>query len=277
MRRPVSSSEQRTQIKSQRRMKTLILSLVLSSSFLFLSSLFLSGSPARNSSSSSQQSPPPRSTDRLKTGSFLHRFRDREGHTDLGQTTLTIQRIPNSPNFRFAADISGEFAQQWESIASPAFDPIFAKLSFGEAADSVPAFELHYARGRVSGFVTDRKGPTKGTNRPVDSPVPTDTVDQRIDWAAAAASDLDNAKQFEFKVYDPGTGISLVVGKVGPLERIQVPAGTFDAYRLIYQMEKSSGTEHYQSLVSKDMPRIFLREEFPNGVIGELVSIKPAP
>jgi hypothetical protein len=251
-------------------MKTLSLALTLLLSMVLLSSSF-----ARRSSPSAQP-PAPRSADRLKTGSFLHRYRDREGHTDLGQTTLTIQRIRNSANFRFAADISGKFAQQWESIASPAFDPISAKISFGEGADSVPGFELHYAQSRVTGFVTDRKGPTKGTNRPVDSPVPPNTVDQRIDWAAAAAGDLDTAKQFEFNVYDPGTGISRVVGKVGPLERVQVPAGTFDAYRLIYEMKKSTGTEHYQSLVTKEAPRIFLREEFPDGVIGELVSIKPA-
>jgi hypothetical protein len=253
-------------------MKTLTLSLTLS-----LSVMLLSPVARKWSSPSPQSAAPPRSADRLKTGAFLHHFRDREGHGDLGETTLTIQRIPNSPNFRFAADISGKFAQQWESIASPAFDPISAKLSFGEAAESVPAFELHYAEGRVTGFITDRKGPTKGINKPVDSPVPANTVDQRIDWAAAAAGDLDSAKEFEFKVYDPGTGISRVVGKVGALERVQLPAGTFDAYHLIYQMEKSSGVEHYESFVSKDLPRIFLREEFPDGVIGELVSIKPAP
>jgi hypothetical protein len=253
-------------------MKTHALSLILS-----LSLVLLSSSLARSSFLTSPQPARTRSADRLKTGSFLHRYRDREGNTDLGHTVLTIERIPNSPNFRFAADISGKFAQQWESIASPAFDPISAKLSFGEATNSFAAFDLHYAEGRVTGFVADRKGPTRGTRRPVDSPVPPNTVDQRIDWAAAAAGDLETGKQFEFNVYDPGTGISRVVGKVGPIERVQVPAGTFDAYRLIYQMEKSTGTEHYQSLVTKQAPRIFLREEFPDGVIGELVSIKPAP
>jgi hypothetical protein len=217
----------------------------------------------------------PRSADRLRTGTFA--YREREGNTDVGQTVITVEHLPNSPNFRFAADISGKFAQQWESIASSAFDPISAKLSFGEVPDSVPAFELRYAQGHVTGFVTDRTGPAKGTNRLVDSPVPPNTVDQRVDWAAVVASDLEPGKQFEFNVYDPGTGISRVVGKVGPLERVQVPAGVFDAYRLIYEMEKSTGTEHYQSLASKDVPRIVLREDFPDGVVGELVSIKSTP
>jgi hypothetical protein len=204
-------------------------------------------------------------------------YRDRDANADLGQTAISIEHLADSSNFRFAANISGKFPQQWEALASPAFDPISAKLSFGESAYSFAAFELHYAQGRVKSFVADRKGPTKGTRRPVDSLVPPNTVDQRIDWAAVASGDLDSAEQFEFNVYDPATGISRIVGKVGPLERVQVPAGTFNAYRLVYQMEKPTGTEHYQSLVSKDVPRIFLREEFPNGIVGELVSMKPAP
>jgi hypothetical protein len=252
-------------------MKTLI----FRSSSLLLSALFLSLSLVNSSPSTSPQSPSARSAERLKTGTFL--LHNRDGNTDLGESTITIQRLQNSPNFRFAADISGKFAQQWESIASPAFDPISAKLTFGDAANSFAAFDLHYAQGRVTGFVADRKGPTRGTHRPVDSSVPPNTVDQRIDWAAAASGDLDTVKQFEFNVYDPGTGISRVVGKVGPLERVQVPAGVFEAYRLAYQMEKSTGPEHYESFVSKDLPRIFLREDFPDGVIGELVSIQSVP
>jgi hypothetical protein len=251
-------------------MKALLLSIALSSSCLWLSSSLSSALLP-----SLPQSPPPRSVERLKAGTFL--YHDYQGHTELGQSAITIEHLPNSPNFRFAADISGKFEQQWESIASPTFDPISARLSFGEAVDSVPAFELHYSLARVTGFVTDRTGPAKGTNRPVDSPVPPNTVDQRIDWAAVIAGDLRPGNRFEFKVYDPGTGISRVVGQVGPVERVKLPAGVFDAYRLIYQIEKSTGAEHYQSLASKDLPRIFLREEFPDGVIGELVSIKSAP
>jgi hypothetical protein len=253
--------------------KLLLLAFSLSCFWLSSSRASSSSSPAPQSPAS--QSPAPRSAERLKKGTFL--YREREGNSELGQTTITIQRLPGSPNFRFTADISGKFAQQWESIASPAFDPISAKLSFGEPPDSVPAFELRYAQGRVTGFATERTGPAKGTNRPVDSPVPPNTVDQRIDWAAAMAGDLEPGKQFAFDVYDPGTNISRVSGQVGPVERVQVPAGAFDAYRLIYQMRKSTGAEHYQSLVTKDVPRILLREEFPDGVAGELVSISPAP
>ena len=118
-----------------------------------------------------------------------------------------------------------------------------------------------------------RKGSGQGTKQTIDASVPANTIDQRIDWAAVLAGNLETGQQFEFNVYDPGTGVGRVVGQVGDLEQIRVPAGTFRAYRIVYQMEKSGHTEHYQMLASEDSPHVMLREEFPNGVISELVQV----
>jgi hypothetical protein len=38
-------------------------------------------------------------------------------------------------------------------------------------------------------------------------------------------------------------------------------------------MEKSGRTEHYQMLASQESPHMMIREEFPNGVISELVQV----
>jgi len=98
-----------------------------------------------------------------------------------------------------------------------------------------------------------------------------------IDWAAVLAGNLETGQRFEFNVYDPGTGLSRVTRQVGPVEQVQVPAGVFRAYRILYQMEKARTTEHYQMLGSHDVPHIMLREEFPNGVVTELLQIaRPA-
>jgi hypothetical protein len=103
--------------------------------------------------------------------------------------------------------------------------------------------------------------------------LPANIVDQRIDWAAVLASDLKPGQQFEFNVYDPGIGISRVIVQVGSLERVQVPAGSFEAYRVIYRIEKAGGTEQYQVLASRDTPRVMVREEFPNGSVDELTQM----
>ena len=111
-------------------MKTFVVLLALCLSVSFLPWL-----PASNASLPAPQSLPLRSVEHLKTGTFL--YREREGDADPGKTSVSIERLPNSRNFRFAADISGKFAQQWESIASPSFDPISAKLTFGDSNPSM--------------------------------------------------------------------------------------------------------------------------------------------
>lgn len=218
---------------------------------------------------------------RLKMGTFT--YRDLDHGNEVGGNTITIRKLANSERYdfsndsTFAADFSGFHSQRWDAVATPTFEPISAKLAFVRGAEVVPVFDLRYSSSHVTGFVVERRGTAAQTTRSVDASVPANTVDQRIDWAAVLAGDLETGKQFEFHVYDPGTGVSLVTGRVGPLEQVEVPAGTFRAYRIIYQMEKAGRTEHYQMLASRDSPHVMLREEFPNGVITELIRvIEPA-
>jgi len=214
---------------------------------------------------------------RLRTGHFGYRSLDHGKSVGNGETT--IRRLGDSPNyafsavFDFSAESSGFRSQRWEAIASPALEPISATLSFVGSAGKTPVFDIKYASGRVTGFAVSRKGAGSGTKRLVDAALPANTVDQRIDWATVLASDLEPGQQFEFNVYDPGIGISRVIAQVGSLERVQVPAGSFEAYRVIYRIEKASGTEQYQVLASRDTPRVMVREEFPNGSVDELTKM----
>lgn len=218
---------------------------------------------------------------RLKMGTFT--YRDLDHGNEVGKDSLTIRKLTNSERYdfssdsTFAADFSGFRSQRWEAVATPTFEPISAMLAFVRGSEIVPVFDLRYRSSRVTGFVIERKGTAPGTRRSVDASVPGNTVDQRIDWAAVLAADLETGRQFEFNVYDPGTGVSHVTGRVGPLEQVEVPAGTFRAYRILYQMNKTGVIEHYQMHASQDSPHVMLREEFPNGVITELVRvIEPA-
>jgi len=209
---------------------------------------------------------------RLKTGQFTYRMSDRG--VPAGTGMITIREAEPLGNYDFSAEFDGFGGQQWEAIATSAFDPVFATLSAGKPGAVVPIFRLEYASGKVKGFVMNRKGPEAGTQRRIDDAVPVNTVDQRIDWAAVLSYPLSSGKRFEFNVYDPSIGISQVMVSVGKLERIQVPVGTFDAYRVTYTIKKATGTEQYQVLATRDLPRILVREEFPDGVVSDLIATK---
>jgi hypothetical protein len=84
----------------------------------------------------------------------------------------------------------------------------------------------------ATGFVVSRKASTEGIKQTVDALVPGGIVDQRIDWAAILASDLETGEHIEFNVFDPSNGVSRVTAEVRPSEELRVPAGTFSAFRV---------------------------------------------
>jgi hypothetical protein len=57
---------------------------------------------------------------------------------------------------------------------------------------------------------------------------------------------------------------------------VRVPAGEFDAYRVIYRIEKSRHVEQYEIWVSTDSPHFMVREAFPNGAVTELTQVMPS-
>lgn len=203
---------------------------------------------------------------RLKTGRFL--YQDSLNGKPVGSGEILIRRAPESGNFIFTNLVAGQFVpQQWEAVATASFVPISAKLSFGQGLQIEPAFELSYQVGRVRGFALTKARAL----RQIDLEVPPDTVDQRIDWAAAMSEELTPSRKFDFHVFDPGAGISGVTGFIAAVETATVPAGTFDAVRIVYRINKPSGAETYQLLVKHQGPRILVKEEFPNGLVSVLV------
>jgi hypothetical protein len=207
----------------------------------------------------------------LRTGRFVHRMIVKG--KDAGAGAITIRKIPGSGNMVYASHVTGQFSQRWESVATQAFVPISAKLTFGEGANVRPAFELQYKDGRLTGFALTKQHSQTSGERKVDEQVLPDTVDQRIDWAAVMSEDLAPGSEFEFHVFDPGTGNSRATGHVVGVETVRVPWGTFEAVRIVYRIEKSSGTEVYQVLTNREGPRMLLKEEFPDGSVGELVKV----
>jgi hypothetical protein len=209
---------------------------------------------------------------RLKLGHFT--YRTLIGGKDAGEDELTLQKNPVSGIFEFSADIKGAFAQQWSATATAQFKPMAAKLVFGTGNARRTAFEILYKDGRAIGTATPRTQATQSKAIPFDLPVPADTVDQRIDWASVMSLDPNAVGRIEYHVFDPGTGVSRISVSISGPETIQVPAGTYQAMRIVYRIEKANGTELYQVLTNVAGPRMLLREEFQNGAVTDLVSIR---
>jgi hypothetical protein len=207
---------------------------------------------------------------RLRTGTFS--FRTLVDGKQVGRSRIQIRRSTDSGNYIFSNLVLGSFSQSWQAVASPTFTPVSAKLSFGQGSAARTAFELAYQNNRVTGFVTSRKEPFK--KREVDETVAEYTVDQRIDWAAVMAlKEYVEGHEFQFHVYDPGAGNSVVNVRIGKSETTTVPAGSFETVHLSYRIDKRSGAETYEVFATKKAPRFLVKEKFPNGSLTELVEL----
>jgi hypothetical protein len=214
---------------------------------------------------------------RLKQGTFF--YHDLEHGKEVGKSSITIRKLPDSGNYRFSndatftAEFSGFHSQRWQAIATADFVPVSAALEFVGETQPSPIFELQYAGRRVHGFVVERKPSTPPARRLVDDTILQDTVDQRIDWAAAISGPLMAGGRLEFGVYDPNTGVSRVIERIGNRETIKTPAGAFSAIRIVYDVEKRGRVERYVVFTTREQPRVMIREDFPNGVVTELVAM----
>src|SRR5262249_50293454 len=118
----------------------------------------------------------------LRTGRF--QYRTLLQNKDAGTSEISIHEGSLRGTFIYSNHVTGQFSQQWEAIAASDFTPVSAKLSFGDGGTLRSVFELKYESDRVTGFVIPRHSDTAG-KRNVDLKILPDTVDQRIDWAAA--------------------------------------------------------------------------------------------
>lgn len=217
--------------------------------------------------------------ERMRLGEF--EYSNSSGGEKVGGSTITIRLVDGLrrrydfvATATFSTGVSGFSSQHWECVTTPALEPIFATLTFGDSSHA-PTFEIRYASGRVTGFVRSRKGRDAGVRRSVSAALPSGTFDQRVDWATVLASDLEPGTQFQFNVYDPSIGLSRAKGQVRAARWVRVPAGSFDVYPVVYEIAKSGGTERYAVFVTRDIPRMIIREDFQNGVLGQLVRIEP--
>lgn len=234
----------------------------------------------------SAQSPPAdfgSNATRLKTGLFIYQDRNHDDGSVVGSSRILIRRVGHESDYEFsnlatfASGFLGFHSQRWNAVASVRFQPKSADLSFLNGNEVAPIFDISYRAGRATGFVVSRLSDGASKKSYVNDPIPADTVDQRIDWATVIANDLKAGRHFEFNVYDPKSGVGHVQADVGALSDVRVPAGDFVSYAIDYRIHKVNGVEHFRVFASKETPRFMVREEFPNGVVTDLVRIENAP
>lgn len=207
---------------------------------------------------------------RLRTGTFNYDVRDGEKVVASGRLEI---RTDAANRYDFAGTFTATVCQHWESVASRAFAPASALLRFCKDGTDRRMFALTYDGTHVGGTAASGP-PTARVDRPVDATIPADTVDQRIDWAAVMALDLKPGATFQFHVYDPGTGVTPLLGRVDGRETVTAAGTSHEAYRLVYEMRKSSGVEHYTSRVTVAVPRMLLGITFPNGTTSTLLTVE---
>ena len=203
----------------------------------------------------------------LRSGEFV--YGDFQGKDALGRSRIFIARKPDG-RYRFSNTVIGNSAQAWTAVAMANFEPVSAVLEFrGEDGTHQPIFEIRYRGGRVSGTRHLRQS-TGAAAVAVDDVVEAGVIDQRIDWASVMARKLEVGLKFTFQVYDPAIATSVGVAMVEDGGRVHVPAGDFDTFKITYRIEKKSGLEQYVVFASKAVPRIMVREDFPDGVSSKL-------
>jgi hypothetical protein len=215
---------------------------------------------------------PPFDAERVRLGRF-HYENTMEGKS-AGSSTISVARAAPD-RFRFRNEVVGTFRQTWECESNRALEPAQVTLGFGERDDRGRRMRLLYRGSQVSGTATHVDKTGAEVTESVSSTIPTDIVDQRVDWAALMSAPLAVGQRHSFSVYDPWSGLSRVDARVEAGGQTRVPAGAFDTFLVVYRIDDPvRGAHEFRAWVSEATPRFLVRELFPNGSVTELARIE---
>lgn len=135
----------------------------------------------------------------------------------------------------------------------------------GRLARASAALDLTYGEGAVSGEATvradsARPGQHAGDTRrvEVDRELPPGTLDSNMLVAALLASPLAPGDTLRYPIFRPGRGVVEARALVAGADSVEVPAGTFDTYRV--QLSTDQGS--FVLWVTRERPRALVRQAF---------------
>jgi hypothetical protein len=199
----------------------------------------------------------------LKEGRFTYRT-TLKGKL-LGETLLEVRRIGTSYRISMSAP---EIAQSWQATVEKSFAPLTASLSM-QGKKGAYTMNLSYAGAKITG--EEREA---GVTRPVNARAEGVTIDQRVDWASMIAVKSPERGALALKVFDPGSGSSEMLGRIGEAQPLSGAWGDATALRLDYTICKREHLEQYTVYATQEAPRYMLREDMPNGLVSELIRIQ---
>lgn len=200
----------------------------------------------------------------LKEGRFVY-------HTtlkgeSLGETVIEIRHAAVNTVITMNAP---KVAQSWKATVAKSFAPLSASLEM-RGKKGPYAMAIEYDGAKITG--EEREG---GITRPVNALAKGVVIDQRVDWAAIMAANAPAKSSIALQVFDPSTGSSTMLGKIGDTQSMSGAFGNAEAVRLDYTICKRDHLEQYTVYATRETPRYMLREDMPNGLVSELIRIEP--
>lgn len=196
-----------------------------------------------------------------------------------GSVEYTLRREPDvgeDPLWESVAVMSSAMAGQEQSVRFTVGDLV--PVSYAHRAthgDPTVAAELVVEEGRVTGSarLPDPDGGVR--ERRFDTPLPNDAVLPGMDEFVLAASDLSAGTRVSVPVLDiVEGGITTVTFRVEGEETVDVPAGSFESYRVRAEAEAGPATLY----VRKEAPHVLVKQEYPGRPVTlELVRLDEEP
>jgi hypothetical protein len=200
----------------------------------------------------------------LKEGRFIYRT-TLKGES-LGETVIEIRRVDAQYLISMNA---AEIKQGWKAKVEKSFVPVSASLTM-RGKKGLYVMTLQYAGKNITGEEREA-GVTRAVNVSAQGLV----IDQRVDWASMMAATAPSGRSIAMRVFDPSTGLSDMLGKIGGLQAMSGAWGDVSALRLDYTICKREHVEEYTVYATNETPRYMLREDMPNGLVSELIRIEP--
>jgi hypothetical protein len=200
----------------------------------------------------------------LKEGRFTYRTTLRG--KSLGETIIEIRRA--GAHFLITME-AREIAQSWKAEFERSFAPLSASLSM-RGKKGPYSMKLRYDGTKITGEESEG-----GATRPVNATAEGVVIDQRVDWASMMAIRAPAEGSIATHVFDPSTGASEMLGKIGGTQPMSGAWGDATALRLDYTICKRDRLEEYTVYATRETPRYMLREDMPNGLVSELIRVEP--
>ncbi len=177
----------------------------------------------------------------------------------IGYTVASLQRTADSLVYTEHSALGGAFEQHTTLVLDPTDGTARRLDQITTQQGQTGETHLSYGNGRVKGQSATPQQDGAMKQLDVDSPLPAGTYDENTVPFLVPALPLAPSKSFTLNFFSPSEGATkLLTFKVGSLESVAVPAGTFRAYHI----DVTGSRVPFVMYVTSDTPRRVVKTEF---------------